>query len=309
MGAPPRLLMLTLLLLTSPWATPAAEAAQPLPVEPQSAPAVSRPRMKPEAVKLPPRIERRVPAAAGCANCPDLTPGSCQIECVIGSHAEAAICANDGYKSSFEFRVSLLPGISNSGSVAATLAAGKRLYAVSGAASASFAAPPTGLYLDAGALAPQLPRVQLQQLAASIQVIRFEVDPDQAIAESNESNNAVDCAFTVVDAATAPKQPNLMLDPIQVIPASGNHQTAFKVWVKVRNEGTGYSSPFTVSCSPGVTNRHHTLAPNAEALLGGAVQDVASLPPGTHPVNCTLQTDQPEQSQAQHSRSASLTVQ
>jgi hypothetical protein len=313
MSSNQRIVIVALLFLTTPfWQHSSAAAAPPEPApEPNrraSTPARASAAVQPEVLKLPLKPQVRIPAAA-CTLCPDLTPGTCQIVCSVGTHNAVAVCASDGYRSDFGFQVTLPAGVRNNSANAATIPAGKRLYAVSGPKLGGFTAPSTGLFIGAGAASPQKPAVQLSRMAPGSYSIRFEVDPDQAVAETDESNNAIDCPLTVIDAATAPKYPDLVLEPISVEPASGTQQTAFKVRATVRNIGSGWSSGGLVRCEPGVTNLFGSLAPGAEFRAGGFVQNVASLPPGTHAVTCELKTDDPERTQEQHSRTATLTVQ
>lgn len=303
-------LVLTVLTVAAALGWQPATAEEPVSPSERRTPPQARPASpaQADAARPLPRTDRIQVPGTLCKDCPDLAPGSCVVECTIGPTTNAEICASDGYKSSFGFRVTLQPGVRNGGTAAATIPAGKRLFAVSGPSSGGGIAPSTGLYIAAGAAAPQPVQVRLTGLSAGVHVVRFEVDPDQAVTESNETNNAVDCPLTVIDAAAAPKQPDLTLDPIQVTPTTGNHQTQFLVAATVRNRGSGYSSPLVVSCTPGVVNRMHTLPPGGEFRAGGYVQNVASLPPGTHTVTCVLKTDLPEASEVNHTRTATLTI-
>lgn len=152
------------------------EASEPV-KNPGKQPAVKPGSTKPVERVVPPlKAPPLIKPLDICTDCPDLVAGSCQIACKVGTYLDASVCASDGYKSNFEFRVTLQPGVRNTGKSAATLPANARLYQVSGPASEAWRAPSTGLFIDVGATASHVPAVSLSDLAAGHYVIRFDLD-------------------------------------------------------------------------------------------------------------------------------------
>jgi subtilase family serine protease len=65
--------------------------------------------------------------------------------------------------------------------------------------------------------------------------VKFKVDPDNAIAESNEANNVFSADVVVVARAYV----DLVITQLDISPAAGTPDTSFSISVSVKNQGTG----------------------------------------------------------------------
>jgi hypothetical protein len=147
----------------------------------------------------------------------------------------------------------------------------------------------------------------LQQPAPGEYLARFVIDPDNLVAETEESNNTSECRWTVV-APTEPLQPDLALVSVVIVPATGNHATAFQHTVTVTNRGNDDNSGYHVRCTPGSAWNHPSLAPGASHTQTHPIPNVSTLPPGTHAVTCTVAPFSAEPDTANNAASASFTI-
>jgi hypothetical protein len=249
------------------------------------------------------------PAQPACTDCVDLTIGPCEVQCFNSTTYSTELCARLGYRSDFAFRAMPTANLRNSGPGAVTFPAGTRLWSIEGEDPPNGRSPSTGLYLGAGAEVPaaRRPVKTLLQPAPGDYTVRFVIDPDNLVAETDESNNVSECRWSVV-APTEPLQSDLALVSVTIAPAVGNHSTSFAHTVTIANVGNDDSGVLHVRCTPGSAWNEIRLGAGQTKVQTYPIPDIATMPPGTHTVTCTIAPIAAEPNTSNNAASATFTI-